>query len=453
VRVLAATPPDCYLDPDWKPEGVVLLPLEADLPDQVNDSSLADADLLLLAGYIPGPTLLRSITRLLERFPPERVAVVAPDASTEFATGMGRLGVLEVWSGLSERRLHGMVAALTSPIAEVDASPAREPAAAPQTRAQGMPGVERLEPDPVADGISEGSFAPLPGAERSAAALTHRQTRARRAPPATQSRAREAAAPGVVVGAMSAKGGDGGSFVAANLATVLTRVTDAPILLIDLALPFGDVEMFLELQKPEYDLADFCEDIGRLDRELFEMMTLQMSSGLHHIPSLRALDRFGAILPERIEELIRRAMTLYRFVILDLGSGISPVALDLMRIVDQLAVVATPTVPSLRKASQVLGIWERIGREPERLLLVGNRMARKWDLSAEEFEEALRQPLAWQLPNVPEVLNQAVMAGLPLVQHAPRSPMTLELTRWAAELAGVVVTPPKESLWQRLMNR
>ena len=401
MRVLAATPPDCYLDPDWKPEGVVLLPLEADLPDQVNDSSLADADLLLLAGYIPGPTLLRSITRLLERFPPERVAVVAPDASTEFATGMGRLGVLEVWSGLSERRLHGMVAALTSPIAEVDASPPR----------------------------------------------------ARRAPPATQSRAREAAEPGVVVGVMSAKGGDGGSFVAANLATVLTRVTEAPILLIDLALPFGDVEMFLELQKPEYDLADFCEDIGRLDRELFEMMTLQMSSGLHHIPSLRALDRFGAILPERIEELIRRAMTLYRFVILDLGSGISPVALDLMRIVDQLAVVATPTVPSLRKASQVLGIWERIGREPERLLLVGNRMARKWDLSAEEFEEALRQPLAWQLPNVPEVLNQAVMAGLPLVQHAPRSPMTLELTRWAAELAGVVVTPPKESLWQRLMNR
>lgn len=430
MRVLAATPPDCYLDPDWKPEGLVLLSLEADLPDQIADTQLADADLLLLAGYITGPTLLRSITRLLERFPPERVALVAPDASTDFGTGMSRLGIVEVWEGLSERRLQAMVGAIA--VVQADAA---------------VPDAMGSRPlrDPVSDWMND-----RPAASRSSA---ERPQPARRPSQRVASGGRESAAPGAIVGVMSAKGGDGGSFVAANLATALTRVTDAPVLLIDLALPFGDVEMFLELQKPEYDLADFCEDIGRLDRELFEMMTLQMSSGLHHIPSLRALDRFGAILPERIEELIRRAAALYRFVIIDLGSGISPVALDLMRAVDQLAVVATPTVPSLRKASQVLGIWERVGRETERLLVIGNRMARKWDLSAEEFEEALRQPLAWQLPNVPEVLNQAVMAGLPLVQHAPRSPMTVELLRWAAEIAGVVVSPPKESLWRKLMSR
>ena len=437
MRVLAVTPPDCYLDPDWKPAGVTLLTLEADLPDQIDDASLEGADLLMLAGFISGPTLLRALTRLLQRYPAQRVVVVASDATVDFDAAATRLGIGEIWPNLSEQRLRALTASFESGAGETDASAlAPPPQRLDRFAGRGAQQADRLPPEDRSRQLTPPppAAAPLRAATRAGSEDTG------------------AGRPGLSIGVMSAKGGDGGSFVAANLATCLARASEGRALLIDLALPFGDVEMFLELHKPQYDLADFCEDTSRLDRELFEMMTLRMSSGLHFIPPLRALDRFGAIVPERIEGLIRRAAMYYRHIVIDLGSGITPVGLDLMRLVDQLAVVATPTVPSLRKASQILGIWERIGREPHRLLAVGNRMARKWDLTAEEFEEALRQRLAWQLPNVPEALNQAVMAGQPLVQHAPRSPMTAQLERWAAELGGGLVQKPKESLWQRLMN-
>lgn len=261
------------------------------------------------------------------------------------------------------------------------------------------------------------------------------------------------AARGVTLGVMSAKGGDGGSCVAANLATALVAACDKPVLLIDLALPFGDVEMFLEMRKPQYDLADFCEDVERLDQELFDLMTLRMASGLHYIPSLRSLERFGLLLPERIEDLVRRASSFYGAVVLDLGSGVTPVGLDMMAVVQRLAVVMTPTVPSLRKASQILGIWERIGRKPEALSLVGNRMARKWDLTVRELESALQRPLAFELPNVPEAINAAVVAGMPLVQHAPRNPFAQQLMLWAASITGRVPNEPKESLWRKLIGR
>jgi pilus assembly protein CpaE len=116
-------------------------------------------------------------------------------------------------------------------------------------------------------------------------------------------------------------------------------------------------------------------------------------------------------------------------------------------------VVVTPTVPSLRKAAQIIGIWERIGRDSEGVMLVGNRMARKWDLTVQELEAALQRPLSRALPNVPESVNQSVMAGLPLVQHAPRSLMTQHMQSWADELAGRGEPRGKETLWQRLMNR
>jgi len=432
LRVLAVTPPECYLDPGWQPAGVTLHALEAASPDAVDETSLRDADLLLVAGYGPGASLVRALAALCSRFPAERIALVVPDAPEQTLAGARRLGIDEVWSGLSARRLAAMTQSLSPrPPQSVESHDRRDSTPRP--------------PDRVPTTV----MAETEAFER---ADVRREPR-RGLDDVRRMRGSESGRAGTTLGVMSAKGGDGGSFVAANLATALAMTGEGSVVLIDLALPFGDVEMFLELQKPQYDLADFCEDTGRLDRELFDMMCVRMSSGLHHVPSLRALDRFGAILPERIEALIRGAASVYRFVVLDLGSGISPVGLDLMRMVDQLAVVATPTVPSLRKTSQILGIWERIGREPVRLLAVGNRMARKWDLSAEEFEDALRQKLARQLPNVPEALNDAVMAGLPLVQHAPRSPMTQQLMAWAAELAGVTPKIPKESLWQRLTSR
>jgi len=397
MRVLAATPPQCCLDLAWRPDGVSLRAVEVGSPGHIEEAELNGVDVLLLAGFHPGPDLLRDLTGLLGRFPAQRVAVVAADAADEFVSGLRRLGIVEIWPELSRRRLADLLGQVTL---------------------QAGPG---SLPDPLLEPFS----------------------------PTTPGRAN---GQGLTLGLMSAKGGDGGSFIAANLATALAGRGER-VLILDLALPFGDVEMFLELRKPQYDLADFCEDVGRLDRELFDMMTLHMGSGLHYIPSLRALDRFGALLPQNIEDLVRRAASFYRFVLLDLGSGISPVGLDMMAVVDRLGVVVTPTVPSLRKAAQIIGIWERIGRDSEGVMLVGNRMARKWDLTVQELEAALQRPLSRALPNVPESVNQSVMAGLPLVQHASRSLMTQHMQSWADELAGRVEPRGKETLWQRLMNR
>jgi len=256
-----------------------------------------------------------------------------------------------------------------------------------------------------------------------------------------------------VTGCISAKGGDGGSFVAANLAAAMGARTSGGVLLIDLALPFGDVAMFLSTSRAEYDLADFCEDTGRLDRDLVELMAPEIAPGLRFIGSLRDFARLAAIDPQQLERLIRRLAAFFEHIILDLGSGLSPVAVNLMNLVDRLVVVATPAVPSLRRTSQIMRLWERLGRPAEGLEVVVNREARKWDLPTDTFEQTLGRGIDRHLPNQPETANEAQIAAVPVVRFAPRSALAAQFDAWATGLAGVASAPREVSLWRRLMTR
>lgn len=256
-----------------------------------------------------------------------------------------------------------------------------------------------------------------------------------------------------VTGFISAKGGDGGSFVAANLATALGTRGGTRVLLIDLALPFGDVGMFLSAGRAEYDLAHFCEDTGRLDRELIELMAAEVAPGLRFIGSLSDFERLSGITPQQLERLIRRLAAFFDHILLDLGSGLSPVAVNQMGLIDRLVVVATPAVPSLRRTSQIVRLWERLSRPAEGLEVVVNREARKWDLPAAKFEDTLGRKIDRHLPNQPEVANEAQIAATPVTSFAPRSALADAFTAWAAMIAGDAPAPRETSLWRRLMTR
>jgi len=256
-----------------------------------------------------------------------------------------------------------------------------------------------------------------------------------------------------VTGFISAKGGDGGSFVAANLSAALGARGGGRVLLTDLALPFGDIGMFLSTGRAEYDLAHFCEDTGRLDRELIELMAPEVSPGLRFIASLSDFERLSGITPQQLERLIRRLAAFFDHILLDLGSGLSPVAVNQMALVDRLVVVATPAVPSLRRTSQIVRLWERLGRPPEGLEVVVNREARKWDLPTQKFEDTLGRRIDRHLPNQPEIANEAQIAAIPVVDFAPRSALAEAFAAWAANIAGEVPAPRETSLWRRLTTR
>jgi len=75
------------------------------------------------------------------------------------------------------------------------------------------------------------------------------------------------------------KGGVGTSTVALNIAVQLAMQTKRSTLLVDLARPFGQISLMLDLE-PRFTILDALERIERLDERLLAGMTMRHKSGV-----------------------------------------------------------------------------------------------------------------------------------------------------------------------------
>ena len=246
------------------------------------------------------------------------------------------------------------------------------------------------------------------------------------------------------IGVMPAKGGDGASCVAANLAVELSQAPNLRVLLIDLSLPFGDVELFLTRDTAMHNLADFANEIERLDGALLEGMTHHISANFHLIPSLQTIDQLMLITPSYVDRLIRIAVQHYDYVLLDLQ--LDTISLSALELLDQLVLVTTMNVPSVRHASQILRMWESLGYATAKLSMVVNAFNSKSIVRIADFEKTVGLRVSRVLPLETEGVEASVLKGMAAVLLKPKSDFAKTITAWAAELTGR--TPTEKSIWQ-----
>src|SRR5436190_1832739 len=81
--------------------------------------------------------------------------------------------------------------------------------------------------------------------------------------------------------------------LAVNVSTVLAKL-HRECGLIDLRLAAGDLAHLLDL-KPNYSVADVCQNLARMDRAMFERCFVQHGSGVHLLPAPRTADQLSSI--------------------------------------------------------------------------------------------------------------------------------------------------------------
>ena len=79
---------------------------------------------------------------------------------------------------------------------------------------------------------------------------------------------------GSVITVFSTKGGAGKSVIASNLAIVLARKADGPVVLVDADLQFGDVAVMLKMT-PQHTIVDAVANIHRLDAQLLQSLLMR----------------------------------------------------------------------------------------------------------------------------------------------------------------------------------
>jgi pilus assembly protein CpaE len=228
---------------------------------------------------------------------------------------------------------------------------------------------------------------------------------------------------GKVMTVFSTKGGAGKSVVATNLAVVLAKRSDRPVVLIDADLQFGDVAVMLKLA-PTHTVVDAVSALDRLDVNMLGNLLIEHKpSSLLVLPAPMEpafADQIGAAEMVRIVEVLRSFCS---HVIIDTPAYFNDVVLGLIEISDDVVLVAGMDIPNIKNVKIGLQTLRLLNTPMEKLRLILNRANSKVKLDVGEVERTLGIKADGLIPS-DVVVPQAVNKGEPVVLTAPRSAVT-----------------------------
>jgi pilus assembly protein CpaE len=229
---------------------------------------------------------------------------------------------------------------------------------------------------------------------------------------ASQRRNRQEGLRGKVFSVINAKGGNGATTVAVNLALALQSAYGQTAL-VDLA-PLGHAALHMNL-KPVFTVADATRNLHRMDSSLLESFMTRHSGGLQLLAGTTVP---AAVDPSTTEfvRLFDMLVTHYRYVVVDASSRFDAASRLIASLSETVLLVACSDVASLWSAARVQQyLGEAGGRERVRLVL--NRFRKVSGFSEADAEAAVGAKLIWRVPNQYFAISSAIDRGTPVMDQ------------------------------------
>ncbi len=255
----------------------------------------------------------------------------------------------------------------------------------------------------------------------------------------------------------SLRGGIGTTSVAVNLAMTLYRLWERPTLVIDAVLNAGQIALMLNASPMHTweDLADL--KINDIDSAVIESLTTKHSSGLDFIaapPYPIAVDSFSDEVWETVLESLRN---MYEFIVIDTPHDFSNIAIHMLNTADQVLMMLSPEMASIRAAVCALNIYDKLNYSPDKIFPVLNNVMPQLGIKQGQVEKVLKRPIKFIIPNAPNEFTRAINFGEPLVCTNLDSPVTafFEDVAYGMSKEGLKNIPPAAptAVWKRVTGR
>lgn len=242
---------------------------------------------------------------------------------------------------------------------------------------------------------------------------------------------------GKVFAFMSCKGGNGASFLAANLAHVLANRGEQTVGLLDFDLQYGDCLLMLTDQRAKSDVAEVADQINRIDASLLQAAMVQVGPNLSVLAAPADLSNALGITPQHIETIVRHARQMFDYVVIDVSRSIDAVTLKALDMADMIFPVVQLNLPNVRDAKRLRTLFRSLEYPVHKVSWVVNRYQKTSEITLDSFEQTLGVKGSILVPNHHASVTASVNQGVPIEKAGRANPVAKALLQMAQTVAPV----------------
>ncbi len=259
---------------------------------------------------------------------------------------------------------------------------------------------------------------------------------------------------GKVTAFIGAKGGVGASTIAHNTAWEISRVGEMETTIMDMDLSFGTVGLDFN-QDGGRHLGDALDDPSRVDDVFMERLMTRCSEKLSLFTAPATLDREWELDPAACETVIAQVRAGTPHVILDLPHIWSPWVKNTLFAADDVVIVASPDLASLRNAKNLYDLVQakRPNDAPAKIVINQYGMPKRPEIPIKDFADALGVEPVLVLPFEPQLFGQAANNGQMISEIKADAKCAEGFSFLAAQISGREMVTTRPSFVARLFGR
>ena len=242
---------------------------------------------------------------------------------------------------------------------------------------------------------------------------------------------------GRVVAVIGARGGAGSSTLSHNIGWCIAEELHINTTVIDLDLPFGTVGLDFN-DEASQGICDALSAPERLDDVLLDRLLIKRGEHLSLFAAPAVLDREYEASPDAFETVIDAVRQSIPCVILDLPHGWQPWIKTALLAADEVVIVATPDLTSLRNAKNIIDLVKgaRPNDAPPRLVINQVGVPKRPEIPAKDFAETMGLDPSAIIPFDPAIFGQAANNGQMVMEVMPKAPVAESLRQLCRAITG-----------------
>ena len=257
----------------------------------------------------------------------------------------------------------------------------------------------------------------------------------------------DAAPIGRVVAFLGARGGAGASTISHNVGWCIAEYLRINTTIIDFDVHFGTMSLDFNVE-PGQGIVDALSAPERLDDVLLDRLLTKHGDRLSLFAAPASLEREIDASHDAYETIVDVVRATTPCVILDLPKGWTPWVKAAVVAADEIVIVGTPDLASLRNAKNLIDAVRQARPNDSAPRLVLNQVGqpKRPEIPTKDFAETMGFEAVAVVPFDPALFGAAANNGQMLMEVQPKAPAAESVRRLAEVVTGRVVTvAPKQA--------